>query len=95
MKTLRDIIPDREIIQHQNEEFAGIEYECYVVDTPVYGDQVETLLENGFMVSILNDGKVTINKQLNPSPEKLQENKRFWRNFIEVIDTTSTRGSQP
>ena len=31
------------------------------------------MLENGFMVSILDDGIVTVNRQLDTSPEKLQE----------------------
>jgi hypothetical protein len=79
MKYLRDIIPDRRIIQCKNQEFAGLEYEEWKVGLPVFSDQIETLLENGCMVSIISDGIVTVDKQLNPSPQKLQENKHFWR----------------
>ena len=86
MKNLQDIIPDREIIKMQNQEFAGIEYEQWNISLPVFSDQVETLLENGFMVSMLEDNHVTINKQLNPSPEKLHQNKQFWNTLKTTID---------
>lgn len=81
MKNIQDIISCREIIKLQNQEFAGLEYECWNVGLPVFSDQVKTLLENGFMVSMLHDGMITVNKELNPSPVKLQRNKNFWRAF--------------
>ena len=65
----------------QNDEFAGLTYAHWKVSLPIFSDQVETLLENGFMVSMLNTKFVTINKKLNTSPEKLRENKHFWTEF--------------
>lgn len=83
---IQDIIPDREIIQMKNEEFAGLEYEFWEVSLPVFSDQVETLLENGFMVSMVRENRITVNRQLNPSPEKLHENKQFWKQFNEALN---------
>ncbi len=85
MKNIQDIITCREITKLSNQELFGLEYECWNVSLPVWGDQVETLLENGYMVSMLNDGMITINKQLNPSPKKVQENKNFWRELEQQI----------
>ena len=85
MKNIRDIIPDREIIKHRNMKFAGREYECWKVSTPVWADQVESLLENGYMVSMLEDGIVTIDRQLNASPEDISSNKNFWRKLSQTL----------
>lgn len=90
MRNIQDIIPDREIIKMQNEEFAGLEYEVWNVQIPLFGDRIETLLENGFMVSMLESDKVNVCKQLNPSPEKLYENKQFWN---ELKTTLGVEGS--
>lgn len=78
MKNIQDIIPDRKIIKMKNQGFAGIDYEEWSVSLPIFGDQVETLLENGYSVSILEESYITVTKPLNPSPEKLQQNKAFW-----------------
>jgi len=85
MTNLQDIIPDREIIKLQNEECLGLVYESWVVAHPVFSDQVETLLEKGFMVSTSIKGELIVNKQLNPSPEKLHENKQFWRTLHKTL----------
>ncbi len=82
---IQDIIPDRTIIKMKNEEFAGITYESYNVSLPIFSDQVERLLENGYMVSMLREGHVHVNKQTNTSPAKLRENKNFWNEFNEAI----------
>ena len=82
---IRDIIPDRKITKRKNEEFMGLEYECWDVQIPLFGDKVEKLLENGFMVSILQSGKVNVCKQLNSSPEKLYENKQFWKQLMKEL----------
>ena len=52
---------------------------------PLFGDRVEQLLENGFMVSILESDKVNVCKQLNSSPEKLYENKQFWKQLMKEL----------
>jgi len=85
IKNIQDIIRDREIIKMKNLEFLGLEYEEWNVSLPVFGDQVESLLEHGFSVSILDDGFITVTRIINPSPQKLQENKRFWRCLSEII----------
>lgn len=85
MKNLQDIIPDREIVKMKNIDFWGIEYYSWRVAHPVYSDQVEELLENGYMVSTDYDGNFMVNKQLHPSPTDIQLNKRIWRNLSETI----------
>lgn len=83
MKNIQDIIPDREIIKMKNEEFAGIEYEVWNVQIPLFGDRVQTLLENGFDVSMLESDKVNVVRKITPSPEKLHENKQFWKKLTD------------
>lgn len=85
MQNIQDIIPDREIIKMKNEEFAGIQYETWHVSLPVYGDQIEKLLESGFLVSVVYVNCVTVSKALNPSPEKLHKNKHFWNELEKGI----------
>ena len=85
VKNIQDIIPDREIVKLKNQEFAGLEYEQWRVGIPVWGDQVETLLENGYMLSIMSEGEVIVNRLLNPSPEALKQNKEFWKSFERLI----------
>ena len=80
-KNLQDIIPDREIFRVHNQHFEGIEYETYRVDTPIYSDQVQELLENGFDLFVGGTKHVIINKKLTPNPEKLRQNKEFWNDF--------------
>ena len=75
---IQDILPDREIIKMQNQNFAGLEYERWRVSTPLFSDETESLIENGFMVSVFHNGEVFVHKQLNPSPTQLRENKQFW-----------------
>ena len=59
---------------------------CWDVQIPLFGDKVEKLLENGFMVSILQSGKVTMCvNELNSSPEKLYENKQFWKQLMKEL----------
>ncbi len=72
-----------------NEEFGGLEYEIWKVGLPVFCDQVETLLENGYMVSMLTDEAVTVNRLLNPSPKALTENKQFWNSLNRALDEES------
>ena len=83
---IEDIIRDREITRLPNQELLGISYECWEVDPPVYADQVEKLLENGYMVSMLKNGTINIEFELTPSPEQLRENKRFWNDLTEALD---------
>ena len=85
-RNLQDIIPDREIVKLKNQEFAGIEYEQWRIGVPVWGDQVETLLENGYMVSIMTEGEVIVNKPLPMSPQALRQNKQFWNSLNEALD---------
>lgn len=77
--TLQDIIPDRKIVKLKNLSFGGLEYENYRVEPPIWADQIETLLENGFIIFIGGDGKVFINKLISPSPDQLSQNKHFLR----------------
>jgi hypothetical protein len=86
---IQDIIPDREIIKMKNDEFAGIEYETWHVQLPLYGDRIETLLENGFLVSVIYQNCVTVSKALNPSPEKLHENKMFWNELKSALNIST------
>jgi len=86
MKNLQDIIPDREIVKLNNQEFAGLEYEQWRVEVPIFNDQVETLLENGYMLSIMFRGEVIVNRLLNPSPDALKQNKQFWNNLSEALN---------
>ncbi len=85
-RNLQDIIPDREIVKLKNQEFAGIEYEQWRIGVPVWGDQVEDLLENGYMVSIMTEGEVIVNKQLPTSPDNLRMNKQFWNSLNKALD---------
>ena len=89
MKNIQDIIPDREIIKMKNSEFEGIEYESWNVGLPIFSDQMERLLENGFMVSVLDKGFVHVDKQLTPSPTNLRENKEFWNEFRKTVGVSS------
>ena len=82
---IKNILFDKEIIRMKNEEFWGIDYEVWNVQIPLLNHQVENLLENGFMVSMLESDKVTICKRINPSPEKLHENKQLWRQLREEL----------
>lgn len=82
---IQDIIPDREIIKLQNEEMFGFVYEMWSVGLPVYADQVERLVENGYLVAMLHENYITISKQLNPSPNDLSNNKRILNNIFKVF----------
>ncbi len=86
VKNIQDIIPDREIVKLQNQEFEGIEYVQWRIGVQGWGDQVEDLLENGYMLSIMSEGEVIVNKQLNTSPEALRQNKQFWNNLNKALD---------
>jgi len=70
----------------KNEELFGLEYESWNVSLPIFSDQIETLLENGYMVSMLYPNTIHVSKQLNPSPTNLQQNKRFWNRLEEVLE---------
>lgn len=85
-KNIQDIIPDREIVKLKNQEFAGIEYEQWRIGVPIWGDQIEDLLENGYMVSVMSEGEVIVNKQTNTSPKKIRENKEFWNSLNNALD---------
>ena len=82
---IKNILFDKEIIRMKNEEFWGIEYEVWTVQILLLNHQVENLLENGFMVSMLESDKVNICKRINPSPEKLHYNKQLWRQLREEL----------
>jgi len=86
VKNIQDIIPDREIVKLKNQEFAGLEYEQWRIGVPIWGDQVETLLENGYMLSIMTEGEVIVNRLLTTSPKKLRENKEFWNSLNKALD---------
>lgn len=86
-RNIEDIIKDRRIIYLPDIELLGISYKCWEVEAPVYGDQIETLLENGYMVSMLKNGTINIEFELTPSPEQLRENKRFWNDLNEAIES--------
>lgn len=79
MKNLQDIIKDREIVKLENDEFANLTYEKWRVGHPIFADQIETLLENGFMCSTGYEGEFFVQRQLNPSPTQIMDNKKFWR----------------
>lgn len=74
---LRSILKDRTVKEETTEEFAGIKYQTWVVEPNIWADQVERLLENGFMLSI-HGLVVRISKQLPSSPEQIRINKQFW-----------------
>ena len=42
-RNLQDIIPDREIVKLQNQEFAGIEYEQWRIGVPIWGEDEEEI----------------------------------------------------
>lgn len=86
VKNIQDIIPDREVVKLKNQEFAGLEYEQWRIGIPIFSDQVETLLENGYMLSIMSKGEVIVNRLLNPSPDALKQNKEFWNNLGEALN---------
>lgn len=86
MKNLQDIIPCRIIHDAPRQEFAGIQYEEWEVLPPLWGDEVEKLLVEGYDVSMLSNGKINISKRLTPTPEKLRENKQFWSDLGKAID---------
>ncbi len=86
-RNLQDIIKDREITQLPKQELLGISYDSWEVKPPLFGDQVETLLENGYMVSMLKNGKINIEFELTPSPEQLRGNKIFWRSLSEALES--------
>lgn len=81
---LQSILKDRKIQEKPIQEFAGIQYQTWTVEPNLWADQIETLLENGFMVSI-HGLVVTINKQLPSSPQQLKANKDFWRELKKVL----------
>jgi len=85
-KNIQDIIPDRYIIKQDNISFAGLDYEVWKVQPPIFSDQVETLLENSYMLFIDDRREIFIEKLINPSPKQLQENKHFWRELRNKID---------
>ncbi len=85
-RTLQDILKDREITELDPQELLGIHYKCWSVKPPLFGDQVETLLENGYMVSMQKNGEINIDIELTPSPEQLRENKRFWNDLTEALE---------
>ena len=60
---IKNILFDKEIIRMKNENFWGIDYEVWNVQIPLLNHQVENLLENGFMVSILESDKVNVCKR--------------------------------
>ena len=84
-KDIYEVVPDREIRRQKTVEVLGEHYEQWIIDGNVWGDQVENLLENGFMVSMLNH-EVVVNRALPISPEQKMENKKFWRALEKAID---------
>ena len=85
-KNIQDIIRDREIIELEIIEFVGLSYRQWEVQPPIYGDQVESLLENGFMLWIDDERRIIVQKPINPSPEQVMQNKFFWRRLGESLN---------
>ena len=86
MKNIQDIIPDREIIKQDNLTFAGLDYEVWKVEPPIFSDQVEQLLENRFMLFIDDRREIFVERLINSSPDVIMQNKKFWRKVNEVLD---------
>ena len=82
---IKNILSDKEIIRMKNQNFWGIDYEIWTVQIPLFENQVETLLEEGFMVSMEESDKVTIRKRINPSPEQLRENKHIIEQIMDEL----------
>jgi len=85
-RNLQDIIRDREIIKIHNQEFQGIHYEQWNVSLPIFSDQIEDLLKNGFIVSVLEKDKVNICRKLNSSPDQIEQNKQFCRSLESALN---------
>jgi len=84
---IQDIIGSEHLEQREDEEFAGLRYSSWNVVPPLFSDQIESLLENGFMVSIMTEGIVVINQPQDAPPEMIMSNKKFWRELSEAIGT--------
>jgi hypothetical protein len=84
-KNIQDIVKDRTIIKMQNQSFASLDYEVWEVELPVYFDVVESLLENGFLVSMVKPNRVMVARQIPASPKQIQENKNFWRELTKEL----------
>ena len=84
-KNIQDIIGSEHLTKREMEEFAGLQYDTWMVKPPIFSDQVETLLENGYMISFMSSYAIVINKKLNASPESITSNKKFWRELSEAI----------
>jgi uncharacterized integral membrane protein len=78
-KNIQDIVKDRTIIKMQNQSFASLDYEVWEVELPIYFDVVESLLENGFLISMVKPNRILVARKILPSPEQIQKNKKFWR----------------
>lgn len=88
-KTIYDIFPDRVIHKEPNMSFANLDYECWLVQLSIGPERIEALLENGFFCSVNQDGLFHVYRQMNPSPEQLQNNKWFWRRLNDAITNDS------
>lgn len=82
---LHSILKDIKIQEKKKEECLGLEYQTWIVEPRIWSDQIQTLLENGFMVSI--DGLVvTISKQLPSSPDQIRTNKQVWKEIGDALN---------
>ena len=89
-KNLKDIIPhNNKIIKLKDEEFLELNYECWDVSLPIYGNIIETLLENGFIVSMLEPNKINVYRQLPASPEDIHQNKLFLQEILKEIEKSN------
>jgi len=84
-KNIQDVVKDRTIIKMQNQRFASLDYEFWEVELPVYSDVVESLLENGFLVSMVKPNRVLVARRISASPKQIQENKNFWRDLTKEL----------
>ena len=90
MKELNQIIKDREITRVDDVDFLNQKYWQYEIQKPIFTDQVESLLEEGYLLMIDNDGKVIVSKKISiDTPEVIQESKRFFRELDKVIGDNS------
>jgi len=85
-KNIQDIVKDRTIIKMQNQSFASFDYEVWEVELPIYFDVVESLLENGFLISMVKPNRILVARKILPSPEQVKRNKKFWRELESIFE---------
>jgi hypothetical protein len=84
-KNIQDIVKDRKIIKMKNQRVGSVDYEVWEVQLPIYADVVERLLENGFLVSMTKPNRITVVREVPPSPHQIKNNKKFWRELTKEL----------